>query len=65
MGVFGSIAVGGGILRRAGRELVGSLAVDRDAVGVKRLRQRLAVWGTINIGLLLSTVAAMVFKPTL
>lgn len=66
VGVVGSIAIGAGFMQRAGRELAEvSAAGRRDDARLLKLRRRLALLGTTNIALLLSTVWAMVFKPTL
>lgn len=72
VGVFGSMAIGAGFMQRAGRELAELSAAGEgqgegkpDAARVAAARQRLARLGALNILLLLSTVWAMVFKPTL
>ena len=64
-GVFGSVLLGATVLRRAGQELAAlSAQAAPDASRMAVLRRRLARWGLINIVLLVSTVWAMVFKPT-
>ena len=64
-GVFGSVLLGATVLRRAGQELAAlSSQAAPDASRMAVLRRRLARWGLINIVLLVSTVWAMVFKPT-
>lgn len=66
VGVFGSMALGATVVRRASQEMAGLV---RESTGddprLAAVRRRLAVAGVLNIALLLSTVAAMVFKPTL
>jgi uncharacterized membrane protein len=65
-GVFGSIALGATVLRRAGQEMAAlTHAGNPDGARVATLRRRLAVGGALNLLLLFSTVAVMVFKPTL
>jgi hypothetical protein len=65
-GVFGSMAVGAGLLRRANLQLAAlSTAAVPDEVRMADVRRRIAVLGLLNLLLLFSTVWAMVFKPTL
>ncbi len=66
VGVFGSMALGVTLLRRTSQEMAElSTRVRPGDARLVALGRRLAVLGMINIALLLSTVAAMVFKPTL
>jgi uncharacterized membrane protein len=66
VGVIGSTVVGGGILGRAGARLgVLMAAPEPDAAAIAALRRRMRTWGRVVMALLLSTVAVMVFKPTL
>lgn len=65
-GVFGSILLGALVLRRAGQELSAlSARPSPDTARIAVLRRRLTRGGLFNIVLLVSTVWAMVFKPTL
>lgn len=65
-GVFGSIALGAVFARRAAQEMAELSATVRPGdARLEAVRRRLALLTMINIALLLSTVWAMVFKPTL
>lgn len=66
IGFLASMAIGAGLLQRAGRELA-ELAVSgkADPARMDRVRRRISTLGVINILVLLSTVWAMVFKPML
>lgn len=61
-----SIALGATLIRRVGNEL-SRLAgnANPDASRVRGLQQRLTMLNIINVIVLISAVAAMVFKPTL
>ncbi|HEX7091543.1 MAG TPA: DUF2269 family protein [Longimicrobiales bacterium] len=63
-GVFGSSAIGA-LLGRTGQELGRLSAAGTEEARLRGLRRRLAVLAGINIAVLLSTVWAMVVKPTL
>jgi uncharacterized membrane protein len=66
IGVFGSMAIGAGLLRRANLQLVElSTAAVTNAVELSGVRRRVALLSALNLLLLFSTVWAMVFKPTL
>ncbi len=61
-----SIGLGGTLIRRAGDELSTIAAnTTSDASRLQRLQRRLATLNAINVVVLISAVAAMVFKPTL
>ena len=65
-GVFGSMAIGATVLRRANERMVQvSADAPADEARLAAVRHRLAAAGLANVALLLSTVWAMVFKPTL
>jgi uncharacterized membrane protein len=65
-GVLGSALVGGVLIRRTAEELNRRAAGGSpDPSGLRALQSRLATLNLVNLLLLLSTVAAMVFKPTL
>jgi uncharacterized membrane protein len=66
VGVVGSMVIGGGMLGRWGQRL-GQLrsSASPDARAIADLEQRMRVWTWITLLLLLTTVAAMVFKPAL
>jgi uncharacterized membrane protein len=66
VGVFGSMILGGTFIRRATARL-GELvsAADPGNPRLGALQRRLATLNLINVLLLLSTVGAMIFKPTL
>jgi len=61
-----SMTLGGTLLRRAGAELNERLrtATPGDA-RIAALERKLATASAVNIALLLSAIAMMVFKPTL
>ncbi|HEX7118602.1 MAG TPA: DUF2269 family protein [Longimicrobiales bacterium] len=66
VGVFGSMTLGAVFQRRAGMRLAAlSAASDPDPAGLRRARRHMALLNALNIALLLSTVWAMVFKPTI
>lgn len=66
VGLFGSIALGAVVGRRAGLALAKlSSAPDADPVEVERARRRVMLVNLANVLLLVSTVWAMVFKPAL
>lgn len=66
VGVFGSMALGAIFVGRASREFADlSTAADPDPVRLVTVHRRIVVLSVINVGLLLSTVWAMIFKPTL
>ncbi|HEX7049195.1 MAG TPA: DUF2269 family protein [Longimicrobiales bacterium] len=66
VGVFGSMAIGALFMQRTGRQLAAVSAAEApDPTRLARLRRRMSLLGMLNILLLLSTVWAMVFKPTL
>lgn len=66
VGVFGSIALGAVVGRRAGMALAKlSSSPDADPVEVDRARRRVTLVNLANVLLQVSTVWAMVFKPTM
>lgn len=66
VGFFGSMAIGAGLMQRVGRQLVEQAVSDEpDPVLMAGIRRRMSTLGILNIVVLLSTVWAMVFKPTL
>lgn len=66
VGVFGSIALGGIAGRRAGMALAKlSAARNPDPAELQRARRRVLLLNAANVALLVSTVWAMVYKPTL
>ncbi|MGH2542598.1 MAG: DUF2269 family protein [Ardenticatenaceae bacterium] len=66
VGVFGSIILGAIFIRRATEELRQVAASPTpDAPRIQALQRRLINLNALNLLLLLSTVGAMVFKPTL
>lgn len=66
VGAFGSIAVGAGVLERsAGRFAALASSPETAVPALSAARRHLVRWSWVNILLLVSTVAAMVFKPTL
>jgi uncharacterized membrane protein len=61
-----SMGLGATLIRRYGEELAAITATAKpDASQVQALQQRLATLNTVNVLVLLSAVAAMVFKPAL
>ena len=65
-GFVGSMAIGAGLMQRAGRELAKlSVSGQPDPARMESIRRRMSTLGIVNILVLLSTVWAMVFKPTL
>lgn len=66
IGFFLSMALGAGVMQRAGRKLSDVAASPSpDAAVMDGLQRRLRTLGIINIVILLSVVWAMVAKPTL
>ena len=65
VGVFGSIAVGGIMIRRTALELAAVTTSAGDEARAMALRSRLKTLSMINVVLLLSTVVVMVLRPTL
>lgn len=64
--LLGSMALGGTLVRRAHEELVVLATVaNPDLVRLGAVRRRLATLSVLNITLLISAVAAMVFKPVI
>lgn len=63
-GVFGSVLLGASVMRRGAGELQRLATAGPDHPRVAALRRRLALAGALNLLLLLSTVWAMVFKPS-
>lgn len=65
-GVFGSVALGATVLRRETERVIELTSAETPDPGrLAAARRRLSVATLANILLLLSTVWAMVFKPTL
>ena len=65
-GFFVSVALGAGVMQRAGRKLSAVAASPTpDAAAMDNLQRRLRMFGIVNIVILLSVVWAMVAKPTL
>jgi uncharacterized membrane protein len=66
IGFVVSVALGAGVMQRAGRQLSTVAAnPNPDAATIDALQRRLRVLGIVNIVILLSVVWAMVAKPTL
>jgi uncharacterized membrane protein len=66
LGFFGSMAIGAGLMQRSGRKLAELAASGQpDPARMASLRRRMSTLGMLNILVLVSTVWAMVFKPTL
>lgn len=65
LGVIGSIALGVTVIRRTTSALASAAADGGPQARIASLRRRVVGLQTLNIVLLLTVVAAMVFKPTL
>lgn len=65
-GLLVSMALGATVIRRTGEDLTARTAAgDADAVVIGALQRRLRGLNVVNLLILFSAVAAMVFKPTL
>jgi hypothetical protein len=65
-GVLGSMILGAAVLGPAARRVADlAAAAWGDPGALRAARRRLSLWGAVNLLLLVSTVWAMVTKPTL